>query len=130
MHYCNAFFSFPDAVGEANMGLIKAVDRYDPEMGNRFSTFAVWWIRQSILYEFYRNETIKPNTGSSSVKVKFYKILSDDKKLANVMRTIKFIDKDHNGYVTVTELDDILKIEFPVLAHRDIKPIIKMFSSF
>lgn len=37
-----------DMVEEGNIGLMRAVDKYDPELGFRFSTYATWWIRQSI----------------------------------------------------------------------------------
>lgn len=40
--------AYPDLVEEGTFGLMKAVDKYDPERGFRFSTYASWWIKQSV----------------------------------------------------------------------------------
>ena len=47
-----------DLIQEGNLGLIEAVDRFNPEMGHRFSTFAVWWIRKRILRYLGRSEDL------------------------------------------------------------------------
>jgi RNA polymerase nonessential primary-like sigma factor len=46
--YTNRGLSFLDLVQEGNIGLIQAVDKFNPEMGNRLSTYAMYWIKQAI----------------------------------------------------------------------------------
>ncbi|GAA3558682.1 sigma-70 family RNA polymerase sigma factor [Kribbella ginsengisoli] len=46
--YTNKGMSLLDLIQEGNLGLMRAVERFDHKLGHRFSTYAIWWIRQAI----------------------------------------------------------------------------------
>ena len=78
--------------------------------------------------KYYRS--IKKETAISEYE--FLEIIKDQPRLTfdSVMLTINEIDKDHNGYVTKTEMEDILKLKYPEhFEMRDLIPIIKKFSN-
>jgi RNA polymerase sigma factor (sigma-70 family) len=46
--YRNRGLPLPDLIEEGNLGLLRAVDKFEPDRGTRFSTYATWWIRQAV----------------------------------------------------------------------------------
>src|ERR1051326_1191346 len=97
--YQNQGLSLPDLINEGNLGLIKAAQRFDETRGFKFISYAVWWIRQSILQALAEQSRI--------VRLPLNKIGSINK----INKTASKLEQDLEREPSPEELAELLELE-------------------
>lgn len=96
--YQNQGLTLPDLINEGNLGLIKAAQRFDEKRGFKFISYAVWWIRQSILQALAEQARI--------VRLPLNKIGNINK----INRTFSQLEQEHEREPSVDEIAEALDL--------------------
>ncbi len=97
--YQNQGLSLPDLINEGNLGLIKAAQRFDETRGFKFISYAVWWIRQSILQSLAEQSRI--------VRLPLNKVGLTNR----INKAFSQLEQEYEREPSVEELAEVLEIE-------------------
>jgi RNA polymerase primary sigma factor len=123
--YQNQGLNLEDLIGEGNLGLINAIEKYDPERGYHFISYAVWWIRQSILKaicEKSRMIRLPMNRANELVQIEKMRkeltnIYGEEPDLKEVAMELDLDIKEVNELVRLSR--DHVSLETPVFYKKD-----------
>lgn len=101
--YQNQGLTLPDLINEGNLGLIKAAERYDETRGFKFISYAVWWIRQSILQAIAEQSRI--------VRIPLNKI----GELSKINKAFTKLEQDYQREPMPEEIADLLKLQIKIV---------------
>lgn len=95
--YLNKGLSFIDLISEGNIGLIYAINKFDMDKGFRFSTYAVWWIKQAIMKAIIvKGREIRIPSYRYDILNKMNKFITDRLQTGGIYPTVEEIGKELN----------------------------------
>ncbi len=101
--YQNQGLTLPDLINEGNLGLIKAAERYDETRGFKFISYAVWWIRQSILQAIAEQSRIVRMPGNMIGA------------LSKINKAFTKLEQDYQREPMPEEIADLLKLQIKIV---------------
>jgi RNA polymerase sigma-32 factor len=118
MGYRKFGFDLEDLIQEGNMGLLRAVDRFDPDRGVRLISFSVWWIRAAIQEYILRNWSLV-RIGTTQTQRKVFNWLTSSQRRLEWLKDLDDVDAQRAAIAdrAGTTVDEVLEIEARV-RHR------------
>lgn len=102
---------FEDLLQESSTGLLKAVDRFDPDLGHKFSTYACWWIKQAALsYINEQSGSIKVPTHSRMLNSKIKSKVKEIENKTGKIPTLEQVAKELN--------EPVKKLKYTIKANK------------
>ncbi|MFY8095489.1 MAG: RNA polymerase factor sigma-32 [Niveispirillum sp.] len=116
--YARSGLPVADLVSEANIGLIKAVQRFDPTRGFRLATYALWWIRAEVQSFVLHNWSMLKGGNTATLKRLFFNLRQTQRKLGIHDRVMSDAEAEKVAETLSASLEDVREME-----HRFATPV-------
>ncbi|MDC7232582.1 MAG: RNA polymerase sigma factor RpoD/SigA [Spirochaetales bacterium] len=124
--YQNQGLPLDDLISEGNIGLINAIEKYDPDKGYHFISYAVWWIRQSILkavYEKSRMIRLPLNRANELVQIEkvrkeLTKVNGEDPDAEEIASNVGIAVADVKKLMNISR--DLVSLESPAMGEESV----------